>query len=100
MRGIIWYYTDREKGINKLEQLISNYKRLNIEPIRLINNYMEQEVIFSNEDFWKVCSSSKQSSRGQICNIALIEYDTPAEIVNTIIKPCIKSLPYTAYNYY
>lgn len=99
MRGIIWYYTKREVGMEKLEQLVSNYVRMGIKLIKLVNNKVISEAIFDNGDYWKVCSSY-QNSRGQSCNIALIERNTPEEIINTIIKPCIKSLPYNAYNYY
>ena len=95
MKGIIWYYTNKEIGLERLEQLIKDYQRIRIEVI----HRTKYEVEFDNGDIWYV-APSRGSSRGNTCNIGLIERGTPEDIIHTIVMPCIKSYPYRAYNYY
>ena len=97
MKGIIWYYTDRQKAIDKLITLANNYKKMNVEG-EIINTDRECFIKLNNGDFWSVVSVENGLSRRS--NIALIEKGTPQELIDTFIKPCNTLIPYTAYNYW
>lgn len=98
MRGIIWYQ-NFATGLNKFENLIQDYKRINIEMIKTVSCKHNQTAYFSNGDIWElVCAN--ENSRGKSCNIGLFEYGLPEELINTVLMPCIKSYPYQAYNFY
>ena len=56
-------------------------------------------VEFDNDDYWSLAHAT-DSTRGLACNIGLIERGTPEKIIYEIIMPCIKNLPYRAYNYW
>ena len=99
MKGIIWYYTNREYGIERLKQLIQEYERIKISCTRKIINSAMCEATFENGDIWRVVPTY-ESSRGSACNIALIERGTPEREIHEIIMPCIKGYPYRAYNYW
>lgn len=99
MTGIIWYYTSKNVGRLRLEDLVEEYKKINIEVKQSWINKTSASVVFDNGDIWDVVPANDRS-RGRACNIALIESCTPLEIVNTIILPCLKNHPFRAYNYY
>lgn len=82
-------------GLQRLEQLINEYRRIRIEVI----HRTQTEVTFDNGDLWKVVPADDRS-RGQACNVGLIERGTPEDVIHTRIMPCIKNYPYRAYNYY
>lgn len=98
MKGII-YYKNKIAGKIQLDKIISNYATLNI-PIaqqqQSLNNIF---TTFTNGDTWDLIHISP-TSRSKSCNIAYIENTISTEIIDTIIFPTIKSLPYTAYHYY
>ena len=102
MKGIIWY-TNNEVGLQKLENIKNNYQKKGINFIQYTSQKRginkDECIIFENGDQWRTCWAS-DSMRGAACNISLIESEIPKEIVDTIIKPCTKALPYQAYNYY
>lgn len=95
MKGIVWYYTKKEVGLAKLENIIEEYRRMRINIIHRTMDYVE----FDNQDIWQICSVQDRS-RGHACNISLIERGTPEDLINIIIKPCTKAFPYRAFNYY
>lgn len=99
MTGIIWYYTSKEVGKLRLEDLVEEYKKINIEVEQSWVNATSAAVIFKNGDRWEVVPANDRS-RGRACNIALIEKCTPQDIVDTVILPCLKNYPFRAYNYY
>ena len=83
----------------RLEDLVNEYKRLDIGVTKSRINSNTLYVEFSNGDTWEVVATSDRS-RGRACNVSLIEKCTPEEIVNQVILPCTKNSPYRAYNYY
>lgn len=98
MKGIIWYI-DKLAGQAECEKIIHNYQRKGIEIVKKITSGGNQQILFSNGDIWTVCYAS-DSARGSCCNISLIEKNIPKQIIETIIIPCTKALPYTAFKYY
>lgn len=98
MKGVIWYKT-KEKGLLRLEELIDDYKQINIDVQRVQNNTSEIHIQFSNNDVW-VTTPETNNSRGIACNVALIDNDIEQDIINTIIMPTLKMKPYRAYNFY
>lgn len=99
MKGIIWYYSSKEAGIEKLNFLIKRYKAIKINIVNQKNSVNETDVIFDNGDIWKVIKATEQS-RGQRCNIGLIERNIPENIIYEVLMPCIRAYPYCAYNYW
>ncbi len=98
MKGII-YYKDKNAGKLQLDQIISNYTKLNISIVRQRQTADSAFIRFTNGDTWDLVYISP-NSRGRACNIAYIDNTIPLEAIHAIIFPTIKSLPYTAYNYY
>lgn len=98
MKGIIWYKT-KQKGLDKFDELINNYAKVNIGVLAIKNNHSETYVRFLNDDIWRVVPATDQS-RGHACNIALIDSNIDEEIVYTVIMPTVKSYSYRAYNFY
>lgn len=99
MKGII-YCKNIDTGIDKLNSIMKNYERINIETTnikRIAKN--SAFVVFKNGDEWSVAIAN-DGSRGRACNIAYIDKNIDEEVVQTIIMPTIKALPYRAYNFY
>ena len=98
MKGIIWYYTTKEIGLNRFQLLVNEYNRLKINGnIKATSSNVS--ACFENGDTWIVLPA-RECARGHACNIALIERGTPERVVREVIMPCIKNFPYRAYNYY
>lgn len=97
MKGIIWYYQDRQKGIDKIKKLYEDYKINGVDG-EFILNTSECFIKLNNGDFWSV--HSIDGHKGRRCNISLIEKLIPQGIIDVIIKPCTTLSPYTAYNYW
>lgn len=104
MTGLIWvasqqHYND---GIEKLQKIISDYEKLNIQLIQplKISKYLTTAK-FSNGDIWQVMiASSADTIRGRRCNITYIDYDIPDTIINEVILPTIILPPYQGINYF
>ena len=99
MKGIIFYKDSDEKANEKLEEIIHNYELLNYSIIQYKKNRMNNMVEFSNGDFWQTKKANK-NSRGCACNIAYIEKGIEKEIIDIIIIPSIKAMPYTGFNFW
>ena len=97
MRGIIWC-NKQEDGIKRLKKLIQDYERRNIHTIRVkfTNN---PYAYFDNNDIWKVVRAN-DCGRGEACNVSLISSNIEQKIIDCIIKPATKSLPYQAIGFY
>ena len=54
MKGIIWYYTSREDGLARFQQLIKDYERMKIYPRRTVTNSSMVFVEFENDDYWSL----------------------------------------------
>ena len=98
MKGII-YYKDKNAGKIQLDKIISNYVKLNISVAQQQKSLNNIFTIFTNGDTWDLVHISP-NTRGKACNIAYIDNAITQEVIDTIIFPTIKSLPYTAYHYY
>ena len=99
MRAII-YCQEINTGMNKLNDIIKNYERINIETTNIKRiTKTSAFIVFKNGDEWTVAIAN-DGSRGCACNIAYIDRNINEEIVQTIIMPTIKALPYGAYNFY
>ena len=98
MKGIIWYI-DKNKGEERMKQLIGEYQFLNIDIDSIKNSKAQYKVQFKNNDFWQLIPAL-DSSRGNICNISLVQKEIPKNVINEIILPCTKSKPYRAIGYY
>lgn len=98
MKGIIWYYSKKEKGIKQLEKIARKYRLLGIDVDTRVTS-QNVSIYCENGDIWRIVPC-RESQRAQACNIGYIEYGTPKDVIEQLIMPCIKSYPYTAYNYY
>ena len=98
MRGIIWY-SQKDIGLKQFKKICDGYKRLNIDCLRIRETSMQIFAEFRNGDVWKAIPAT-DSSRGHSCNVAYIDKNIPQFTIDMRIMPCIKALPYKAYNYY
>ena len=99
MRAII-YCQEINTGMNKLNDIIHNYAKINIETTNIKRiTKTSVFIVFKNGDEWTVAIAN-DGSRGRACNIAYIDRNINEEIVQTIIMPTIKAYPYQAYQYY
>ena len=98
MRAII-YCKEINTGMNKLNDIMKNYERMNIKTIMTKYNRNSAFIVFENKDEWTVAIAN-DGSRGRACNIAYIDKNIDEEVVQTVIMPTIKALPYRAYNFY
>ena len=98
MTGIVWCNTLIE-GIEQLERIEEQYKAMGIKSIEKNKSISHYSIIFENEDYWKVVIST-ENARGHKCNISYISRQIPLSVIKTIIFPCTRALPYTAYHYY
>lgn len=99
MKGIIFYKSSYTKALEKLEEIIDNYKKLDYSIIQHKRSSIDSSVLFSNGDYWQIKPAS-QGTRGLACNIAYIERGIEKSIIDTIIMPTIKAKPYTAFNFW
>lgn len=98
MRGLIWY-SERSSGLYQFKQICNEYKRLNIACTRSYENSAQIFAEFANGDSWQAVPAIDQS-RGRACNVAYIDKRISEDVVNKVIKPCLKIPPYRAYYYY
>ena len=99
MKGII-YCQEINKGMNKLQDIIDDYAKTNIETTNIKRMTKTSAfIVFKNGDEWTVAIAN-DGSRGRACNIAYIDKNIDEEVVQTVIMPTIKALPYRAYNFY
>lgn len=99
MKGIIWAYLTDDAN-EKLLQIEEQYARMDIRPIRrVINKSAGSWILFDNDDIWRVVRAS-DNGRGHSANVSYIDYRIPQEIINTIIKPATKAMPYQAFRFY
>lgn len=98
MKAII-YCQEINTGMNKLNDIMKNYERMNIETAITKCGHNSAFIVFKNCDEWTVAIAN-DGSRGRACNIAYIDKNIDEEVVQTVIMPTIKALPYRAYNFY
>lgn len=99
MRGIIWAYLTDDAN-EKLLQIEEQYARMSIKPMkRIINKSVGSWILFDNGDMWKVVRAS-DNGRGYSANVSYIDRRISQEIINTIIKPATKAMPYQAFRFY
>ena len=99
MRGIIWAYLS-EGANEQLLEIEEQYARMDIKPIRrVISKSTGSWILFDNDDIWRVVCAS-DSGRAHSTNVSYIDRRISQEIINTIIKPATKAMPYQAFRFY
>ena len=99
MKGIIWAY-ESDGANEKLLEIEEQYARMDIKPIRrVISKSAGSWILFDNEDMWRVVRAS-DSGRGLYTNVSYIDRRISQEVINTIIKPATKAMPYQAFRFY
>lgn len=99
MRGIIWAYLS-EGANEQLFEIEEQYARMGVKSIqRVINRAAGSWISFENGDVWRVVRAS-DSGRGHSANISYIDRRISQEVINTIIKPATKAMPYQAFRFY
>lgn len=99
MRGIIWAY-ESDGANEKLLEIEEQYARMDIKPIRrVISKSAGSWILFDNDDIWRVVYAS-DSGRGHSANVSYIDRRISQEVINTIIKPATKAMPYQAFRFY
>ena len=98
MRGIVWCTTFLE-GIEQIEKIEEQYKKLNIKVIEKNKSINHYSITFENKDVWRVILATN-NARGYKCNISYISYQIPSSIIRDIIYPTTITFPYSAYHYY
>ena len=99
MRGIIWAYLS-EGANEQLLEIEEQYARMGVKPIqRVINKGTGSWILFNNGDVWRVVRAS-DNGRGHSANVSYIDRRISQEVINTIIKPATKSMPYQAFHFY
>ena len=98
MKGIIWY-TNRSNAQHQLTELIAKYNAINI-PVKEYKRGITQESVqFENGDFWKTCQTY-ENSKGNCCNVSLVERSIDPEFYETVIIRVTRALPYHAIGFY
>lgn len=98
IKGIVWGKT-LERALLQLERIKSDYTHANIEIIKEQKNHCSHYILFSNGDEWYAVRAV-ESQRGRRCNVSFIDDMIDTEIVNTVIKPITKMLPFSIWQYY
>lgn len=84
MKGVI-YWTNknsRERAEALFEQIVANYRFINIKPILIIHQQNKMSAQFENGDMWQ-CLAPCKNLRGIKANLVYIPYeaeDYPKEI--------------------
>ena len=99
MKGVVWYYKDKEAAINKLLQIKDSYNKIGIEIIKSSQSSNNYSFTFDNGDYWRIIYAG-DSSRGYRMNISYISKDISNDIIISMIKHCTTAYPYTAYHFY
>lgn len=98
MKGLIWGNSLQEAS-QELDIIRQQYQQAQIAISIERKSKFSHSIIFKNGDIWEAVSC-KDSARGRSCNISYIQKGIPIEKINTIIKPCTKSIPYRAFNFF
>lgn len=97
MIGVVWY-NSRVNGLKKIQAIQQEYERMKIKvDIRITTSRVA--LYCENGDIWRMYPAS-DSARGIACNVSFIERGIDEEIIQSIIKPCTKAMPFRAFNYY
>ena len=73
---------------------------MDIKPIRrVISKSAGSWILFDNDDIWRVVRAA-DSGRGHSTNVSYIDRRISQEIINTVIKPATKAMPYQAFRFY
>ena len=99
MKGIIWAY-ESDGANEKLLEIEEQYARMDIKTIRrVISKSAGSWILFDNDDIWRVVRAS-DSGRAHCTNVSYIDRRISQEVINTIIKPATKAMPYQAFHFY
>ena len=99
LKGIVWYNTNRERAEQILEDIIKKYGFIEEKISKRVKSKNSNFVEFENGDRWQI-ANAKENMKGAACNISYIASNIEKEIIDIVIKPCTKSYPFQAFNYY
>ena len=98
MRGIVWG-NSFATAASQLEKIEADYNFIGIQTTIKRQHSNRLEIEFSNGDYW--CAvRAVDSARGRKCNVSYIDHNIPEEMVNCLVLPCTRALPFTAHRYY
>jgi len=98
MRGTIWGRNiNRAKPI--FQEIVNNYKLINITPIKIIENTHCSQAWFDNGDIWTAVGAA-ESQRGRLSNISLVDYEIDQELIDCVIRPATRLTPYSVLDYF
>jgi prepilin-type processing-associated H-X9-DG protein len=98
MKGIVWAY-DRKSGIEKLREILLEYRTIGIDIQDFSRNPARPWVSLQNSDVWEIVSPS-ETARGKRANVSYVDGRIPKQVVNSIIRPATLLRPYQAITYY
>ena len=96
VRGIIWYNSCFENALEQLNQIIKNYEYYKCNHINLRTSKFGTYVEFENGDIWQIRKAT-DNSRACRGNIAYIERSIDYNTYRTIVLPCLKPYPFSAF---
>ena len=97
MKGIIFCGSSRERGNEKLKEIINKYKLTGIETTKSVYSKLGSWAEFENGDAWRVVSAN-DNARGHKCNVAYVERCIDYDIYRTLIMHCLIDFPFAAIN--
>lgn len=98
MKGAVWYKNER-RGIEQIEKIKDDYKKINIEVEREYKSTRTREIYFSNGDIWRMIPATEML-KGVKVNVSYIENEVDYDFISYIIRPCTIAPPYHAECYY
>ena len=84
MRYLIFGST-RERGVEKLEELIGELKYKDVKRLRKIMNSFAE--LYDGSTY--IVASASDNARGRKGDKAYVDYEVSADIIRTIIHPCL-----------
>ena len=98
MKGII-YCNKIETGLEQFKKIIEDYNAIGIKCEKPKVSANQAFTDFDNGDRWTVVVVG-ESARGHACNVAYIDRMINDDLVEQVIMPTIKALPFQTYRYY
>ena len=94
MQGIIFGKTG-DRALAEANKICEDYNMMLIPYI----SKSKDRIIFENGDVWDIVSG-EHCGRGMKANVAMIDIQLDQQYIDTVIIPCICTLPYGAYNFF
>lgn len=98
MKGIIWG-SSITRAQDQLKQVCYKYKIIGIKCKQERHSHYMSEIIFENGDLW-IALKACENARGYRCNISYIDDSIDNDIVDRIIRPATRALPFDGIKYF